>query len=330
MKHAGPRPQRYPIHLVRRPDLAFWASILALVLVIFGWKRQVVGANRAQVVRYLRRHSTDSLPTLQASRWSPNSDRVSPFTRPLRLYLALVYHAARDLLGLLTATYPRRLTAAPGSEGHLQAMRAGPCLFLTAHVHHFEALGSFLKSEGVPLLAIARPMSRPFAQRWLMRLRERIDLPVLFSPRGQTGSGRDSTSAFLRATLRHTRSGGCLALLWDQNPPGNAYVTSTFFGAPVRCDSLPLFVLEHCPELPVYAGYLQPDGHVRLTLLLGGYRPGRARRFAGLGAETAAPPAGRATPASSLLARYHRWLMAVTVKHPSYAYWLLHRRFKPV
>jgi lauroyl/myristoyl acyltransferase len=314
MKHAGPNlgrhPKRPPLRQGKRPVLAFWALLIALVLALFGWKRQVVRANRAQVVTYLRSRS-----------WSQ---------RPTGLYFALLYHAARDLLGLLTASYPRPLVAAPGSERHLQAMRTGPCLFLTAHVHHFEALGSFLKAKGVPLLAIARPMSRLFAQHWLTRLRQRIDLPVLFSPRGKTPSGRESTPTFLRTTLRHTRSGGCLALLWDQTPPGNAYVTSTFFGAPVRCDSLPLFVLKHCPELPVYAGYLQPDGHVRLTLLFSGYRPGRARPFAGPGAETAAPPAGRATPASSLLARYHRWLMAVTMKHPSYAYWLLHRRFKPV
>lgn len=290
MKHAGPKleqPLRHALRQEKRPDLAFYAAIITLVLALCGWKWATVQAHRARIRGYL------SLRGLGHTAWKS----------PIRLYVTLVYHAARDLMGFFAAAYPHRITLAPGSESHLQAMRDGPSLFLTAHVHHFEALGSCLKAEGVPLLAIARPMSRARAQRLLIRLRERIGLPVLFSPRSQAAS----TVGFLRQTLRHVKSGGCLAMLWDQNPPGHAQVTSTFFAMPVRCDSLPVFLHEQNPTMPVYAGYLQPNGQMRLTLLF----------------------RGRQKPATQkILRRYHRWLMAVTTKHPGYAYWLLHRRFK--
>lgn len=288
-----------------RPDLAFWAFLLACLLWMSPWRRRVVAENA-------RRAGFGGL------RW------------------LLLFHALRDLLGLFSASYPRRMGVASRSESHLAAMRRGKCLFLTAHVHHFEAFASFLAAEGVPLRAVARPMSRPWAQGWLVRIRERIGNPVIWSARpqkrGADGDGvageragrvevgvparkTPAPALWLREALRHVQTGGCLALLWDQRPPGNAGVTGAFFGEPVICDPLPGWLMDHLgPDLSIYAGYLRPDGKVRLLCL---HAPDASREL----------KSSKRELERRVLARYHRWLEAVTRRHPGYAYWMLHRRF---
>ncbi len=298
-----------------RPNLAFWAFLLACLLWMSPWRRRVVAENarRAGLVRV----------GFGGLRW------------------LLLYHALRDLLGLFSASYPKQMVVAKRSAGHLADMRRGKCLFLTAHVHHFEAFAAFLAAEGVPLRAVARPMSRAWAQRWLVRLRELIGNPVIWSarpqkrPRGAREAGQtpESTRAqlsdktaeplrkisapaiWLREALRHVQTGGCLALLWDQRPPGNAGVTGAFFGEAVICDPLPGWLMGHLgPDLAIYAGYLQPDGKVRLLCL---HTPDGSREI----------EARKTELEGRVLARYHRWLEAVTRRHPGYAYWMLHRRF---
>ncbi len=345
-----------------RPDLAFWAGVIALFLLISGWRRQVVRANFRAVKAAMQKHFS-----------------ISGFNRPralgsklanLGLYPILLYRAARDLVGFLTASYPKALRIAPGSERVLAAMRQGPCLFLTGHVHHFEALGAFLNAQGVPLKAIARPMSRPWAQSWLTRLRERIGLPVIWSQRpsraakrlatgqakrlakgqakqlaqcplreiaaevgqshlsqsgkdlvqGSLGSQSTEVSPFwMREAVRHVQQGGCLAMLWDQKPRTDSGWHADFFANKVICDPLPGFVLSALAKrqgeaIPVFAGFLQPSGEVRLTVL---QRAESSRK----------EPSDTEKSRDGLAKRYHRWLEGVTLRFPCHAYWLLHRRF---
>lgn len=126
-------------------------------------------------------------------------------------------------------------------------------------------------------------------------------------------------------------------MLWDQKPRHSG-VSAAFFGESVSCDPLPAFVLEALlsqtepapgerPEagpnfaVPIYAGFLQPSGEVRLTLVrsdgLSRMEPTDKRNR----------EEARAKRAQEIARPYHRWLEAVTLRFPCYAYWLLHRRF---
>jgi len=289
-----------------RPVLAWWAFLLATLLWAFRWKSGVLAGNLQKTGRFSR-----SLGP--AFHWH------------------LLYHAARDLLSFLTLTYPKTIYLARGSANALTAMQSGPCLFLTAHLHHFEALGAYLSAQGVPLIAVARPMSRPFAQAWLARLRQRMGLRILWSERPKRPSAsvetirrplakKPASSLWLREGLHHLDRGGCLAMLWDQKPPSAHGVPGRFFGQPVLCDPLPLFVLRR-RELPVFAGLLAPNGEVRLIRIDGKAAASRAERL------EKTLSGGQPQAGDRLLARYHRWLEAVSRNYPRHAYWLLHRRF---
>jgi lauroyl/myristoyl acyltransferase len=320
-KFKGMHPIRFAsIRSGRRPDLAFWAFLLATLLWVLGWRRRVLAQN-------LR--LAGLTPVAGAERESLGRFLPRVFDEVILRWF-LLFNAARDLFSLLTASYPRPLIMAENAttQSAIREMRSGPSLFLAAHVHHFEAMGAFLVTQGVPLRGVARPMSRPWAQRWLIRLRERLGLPVIWSERpthGKSENGpsekRHGSSLWLRQAVRHVTTGGCLALLWDQRPPGNSSVTGAFFGKVVACDSLPALVMHRYGQnLPIYVGFMQPDGKVRLLCI---NPPQGSRDVAGNKKRVLENHAAL----QRVLVRYHRWLEAVTRKHTGYAYWLLHRRF---
>lgn len=202
----------------------------------------------------------------------------------------LTFAAARDFCALMTGSL--RYSLGPRAAEHRIVMRRGPSLLLTAHFHNWEFLGAALRREGVPLLAASLPFKNPWAERFLLGLRRRLDLPTV-------------SDAVPRAALRHLQQGGCFALLWDQHAPGSDCV-GEFFGQTVLLNPLPVFLLRHHP-CPVRFGVLLPDGGLRLLTLID--------HFDG-------------DWESKLTRRYHRVLEVLARRHPEYWYGFFHARFK--
>ena len=207
------------------------------------------------------------------------------------LYWKICFNASRDLTELLMGLKPQTRVERR-SNAALQAMRENPSLLLTAHFHNWEFLGSFLHRKRVPLLAAARTLRNPKAQKLLLQLRRRINVPTV-------------SENVPRAALRHLQEEGCFALLWDQHSPDSEY-QGRFFGLPVNMNPLPLFLLSHRP-CPAYFGIILPNGRLRLVMLL--------KRFDGNWQQR-------------LTQRYHRVLETLIRKHPGYWYGFLHARFK--
>ena len=259
------------------------ASGLASFAWLMGWRNGVL---RRQLQIISRNHGA-----------SRAASRISVTRRVKRF--ALLNQAARDLLDLLLVPNKAHgLTLHPASASELAALQKGPALFLTAHFHNWEFLGSWLTRQGVPLKAIAKPLAQGWAQRLITSQRKKLQLSIF------ERKGDDFSSArFFRQVLAHTQSGGVVGMLWDQHPPG-AHDIGKFWGAPVKLDPLPGFLIKHVP-MPVFFGALLPNGEVRLIRLI-----------------------AKGQPFEKLTRRYHRCLEVLIAMHPHYAYTLLHRRFR--
>ncbi|HLU70054.1 MAG TPA: hypothetical protein VKZ88_04730 [Fibrobacteria bacterium] len=271
--------------------IALFSPVLALIFSASGLRDGVIRQNRA-IMQGPRR-------------------RFTHFPRFYRLRLG--FHLAR---ALLTLVLPGDLPAArlhPRSRPHLDVLRGGPGLLLTAHFGNWEAQAAAWRARGVNLLGAARPLrSRP-AHDLLARLRARHGIRVV-------------TTAVPRTALRHlsaprhpsppkSSSGssspdgvaapGCFGLLWDQHAP-DATRTGRFCGEPVSLNPLPFFLLARRP-CPAYFGVLLPDGTLRLIPLLMRFDTGWEDRLA---------------------RRYHRVLETLIRRHPAHWHGILHARFK--
>jgi lauroyl/myristoyl acyltransferase len=278
------------------------ALVLACVLWTTGFKRKVFRRNR------------------EVMRWKGGAF----------LYMRLCFHAAQDLLSFVLGSRGSRESGSTSrmarfdapSQVHLEAMRRGPSILLTAHFHNWERLASALRSEGVPLLGAARPLRAAWAERWLLRLRRRMGVHTV-------------SESVPRAALQHLTADGCFGLLWDQHAPASEK-SGRFFGAPVQVNPLPFFLLKHRP-CPVYFGVMLPGGNARLISLMTlidltdlmvtqtAKSPTLQKSSPGLSAN--------GVPADwedKLTRRYHRVLEILVTRHPYLWYGFFHARFKNV
>ncbi len=250
---------------------------IALVFAVSGVREGILRQNLA-IMRWPRR-------------------RLRPFYR-----VRLGFHLARALLTLLL---PGSLPAArlhPRSRPHLDRLRGGPGLLLTAHFGNWEAQAAAWGRLGVNLLGAARPLRSRRAHAALARLRARHGIRVV-------------TTAVPRTALRHLsppptnfpHPSGCFGFLWDQHAPDGARA-GRFFGEPVSLNPLPFFLLARRP-CPVFFGVLLPGGTLRLI-------PLRTDAKRGAGWE------------ERLARRYHRVLETLINRHPAHWHGILHARFK--
>lgn len=203
----------------------------------------------------------------------------------------LAFCAVRDLAALLIGKTASP-TLSPRSKTHLEAMKKGPCLLLTAHFHNWEFFGSGLEQQGLSLLAAALPLKSDRSEQLLQKLRRRI---------GVTTVSREVP----RNAIRHLQQGGCFGLLWDQHSPGSSH-SGFFFGLPVSMNPLPFFLLNQNP-CGVYFGILLPNNEIRLVQLMSRFEEDWEHR---------------------LIRRYHRMLEMLIRQHPEYWYGFFHARFK--
>ena len=231
------------------------------MLLLSGWKRKVVLAN------------------LNYCRLSPG-----PFFR-----LRLCFSLSLDALRFLHGKYGGRIYLTPQDTAKFTEMKSASSLLLTAHFHHWEAMGAWLESQGIGLLSAALPLKSPWAQAWIERRRHKQRIPVVYSK-------------IPRTALAHMQGGHCFALLWDQHSPGRQI--SRFFGQPVGMNPLPAFLTRHT-QAPVFLALLMPTGRLRIF------------RLRALGKSSQA-----------LANRYHRLLEKVIAAYPTYWYGFTHNRFQ--
>lgn len=207
------------------------------------------------------------------------------------------FHVALDFLRLIRGVYEPGVRIRPQDTPKLKNLKSTASIFLTGHFHHWERMGAWLTSQGVPLLSAARPLAQDWAQAWLHGLRIQMGMKVIYRniPRG---------------ALKHLVQDGCFGLLWDQRV-NRSEVQASFFGAILPVDPLPAFLLRHHP-VPVYFGCLLPDGQLRLIQLAG--------------TSLSSPPSSLSL--DRLARRYHRVLEFLIQRQPTWWYGLAHRRFK--
>jgi len=239
---------------------------LALILYVGGWKRRVLRENVQRCG--IRR----------------------PFFR-----LSFCTHVALDFVRLAHGWYGQAIRLRPQDTEKLKKLKSNPAVYLTAHFHHWELMGAWMTAQGIRLLSAARPMSHPYAQRLLMRMRSRLGLATV-------------SERIPRKALLHLEQGGCFGMLWDQRVPSSP-IRAAFFGQPLGVDPLPLFFLRH-RSVAVWFGAILPDGTLRLLLL-------------------AAPSSSlsQSLAPTRLARRYHRVLEVLIRKHPTWWYGMAHRRF---
>jgi KDO2-lipid IV(A) lauroyltransferase len=174
-------------------------------------------------------------------------------------------------------------------------MRSGG-IFLTAHYGNHELLGYRLAEQGLPLNAAAQKQKPEFFDKWLQK--KRAFKGKCFAKRMETQN-----------IIEFIKDNGLFALLADQDfrkPVPNSIekeCNGEFLGLRVRCNPLPAFILEHCPNTPVFCGYLQQNYNIQ-TLFL------------------------KKIPAQNFYTHYHLWLEKLILKNPAKWYGWFHGRFK--
>jgi len=192
--------------------------------------------------------------------------------------------------------YPKNLSFSidKGSIPILEEMRYGG-IFLTAHYGNHEFLGYRLAELALPLSAAAQEQKPKFFDRWLQRKR--------------TFKGKCfAKKVEVERLIEFMDSGVLFALLADQDFRKSAPVSikkkceSKFLGLKVRCNPLPVFILEHRPALPVFCGYVHQFRQDQ-TLFL------------------------KKLPSKNFYAHYHSWLETLILENPARWYGWFHNRF---
>lgn len=258
---------RYTIRLLALP--------LAMVLFSLRWKKSRILKN----VRHLQ------IP-------------FSAFTR-FKLY----FHASVDALELLHGHYSRTITTRLQDSKKIRGLKTLPSLFLSAHFHNWELMGSWLtQTLRIPLLSAAVPLTHPRSQLFLNWIRTRTQVPVV-------------TKNIPLAAIHHLKQGKGFGILWDQFPL-HQKSESRFFSRPIQMDALAPF-LQNKTHVPVYFGALLPSGQFRIVRL---FSPKHPTQKTVTGDLDLAP--------EKLSRRYNRVLEILVRAHPSFWYGFAHRRFK--
>lgn len=123
----------------------------------------------------------------------------------------------------------------------LDELKAGTCLFVTAHFGNWEIMGKTVAFLGYPLASVAKPLANPLADRILIGMRQtqgQIIIP-------QEGA--------MRAMLRNYKKNVSIALLLDQDTsPRDGGVSVKFFDQPVSVSKAGALLASHLKARAVF------------------------------------------------------------------------------
>jgi Kdo2-lipid IVA lauroyltransferase/acyltransferase len=137
-------------------------------------------------------------------------------------------------------TWPRYIRLRGLEEALRILLRHRGCILLTGHYGNWELLGFSLASLGFDMVAVMRPLDNPYLNEWLVEIRERRGLRLLY----KKGVARSADEVL--------DSGAGLCFIADQNA-GRKGLFVDFFGRPASTyKSIGLLAIRH--RVPVIVG----------------------------------------------------------------------------
>jgi KDO2-lipid IV(A) lauroyltransferase len=200
--------------------------------------------------RTMRRHRERAREHLRAAFGSSLSDcEIERLTLGSMQQMTMMAMEALFTPRLLNEwTWPRYVrlrNLAPAAD--VLISRRGAIL-LTGHYGNWELIGYALAALGFPLTAVMRPLDNPYLNEYLLAIRAKRGLELLYK-KGATRSAGDILA-----------SGGILGFIADQNA-GHKGEFVEFFGRPASTyKSIALLAIEY--RVPIIVGYsrrLSPD-----------------------------------------------------------------------
>jgi len=138
-------------------------------------------------------------------------------------------------------TWPRYIQLKGIDQALAHLLDHKGAILLTAHYGNWELLGYALATIGFPLTAVMRPLDNPYLNQWLMDVRAKRGLQLLYK-KGAAKSAHDILIA-----------GDILAFIADQNA-GRKGLFVDFFGRKASTyKSIGLLAIEH--RVPIVIGY---------------------------------------------------------------------------
>jgi KDO2-lipid IV(A) lauroyltransferase len=138
-------------------------------------------------------------------------------------------------------TWPRYIRLKGMGPAAEVLIRRRGAILLTGHYGNWELLGFALATFGFPLTAVMRPLDNPYLNEFLLEVRAKRGLQLLYK-KGATRSAGEILSA-----------GGVLGFIADQNAGHKGYFVD-FFGRPASTyKSIGLLAMEH--QVPILVGY---------------------------------------------------------------------------
>ena len=172
---------------------------------------------------------------------------------PLGFHKAIISIALREILRLLSRGWSRLDLSPLSNIPDAPWKEDGPVLFLSMHHGQWEWLAGILTRLRPGALNIARAPGHPLG-KWLLSW-----------IRNHTGLRMVHDLESVRAGRLQLQSGGLVAFLADQRPPG-AFRTGTWMGQPTTVTRLPEWWAEN-RTISVWTGVLHP-GKASYTLEL--------------------------------------------------------------
>ena len=138
-------------------------------------------------------------------------------------------------------TWPRYVRLNNIREGWDTLTRRQGAILVTGHYGSWELCGYVLATMGFPVVAVMRPLDNPYINQYLMDVRARRGLQLLYK-KGVSRSADDVLS-----------NGGILAFIADQNA-GHKGLFVDFFGRKASTyKSIALLAIQH--RVPIVVGY---------------------------------------------------------------------------
>jgi len=180
-------------------------------------------------------------------------------------------------------------------------LRRQGAILVTGHYGNWELVGFTLAALGFPLVAVMRPLDNPYLNRYLMAIRARRGLDLLYK-KGASQSAGEILS-----------SGRILAFIADQNA-GRKGLFVDFFGRRASTyKSIGLLAIQH--QVPILVGYARRTGE-RFQYEVGCNRVIRPDDWA-----------GREDPLLWITQEYTRAIEEFVRQEPEQYLWI-HRRWK--
>jgi KDO2-lipid IV(A) lauroyltransferase len=137
-------------------------------------------------------------------------------------------------------TWPRYIRLRELPEALRVLLRHRGCILLTGHYGNWELLGFALATLGFDIVAVMRPLDNPYLNEWLVDIRERRGLRLLY----KKGVARSADQVL--------DSGAGLCFIADQNA-GRKGLFVDFFGRPASTyKSIGLLAIRH--RVPIIVG----------------------------------------------------------------------------